>query len=388
MADTIGRITVPAPVQSGAKFPLVSLYGYGMTRDWKIVEHRFGELATLSVQRYAVGAGARRFQFAKPDLDPCDRADLLNFYDQVQGPYQSFIYPAPNDDRQTFTNFTVIFDAPPLSITELQNRAQTGLTFLEILDPAKAPAYAVSSVVTRFPTDALAQALASEVQIIIPLVHIKVRTGGVPDIYFSDRRAVFSGFPGAPSPTTFLPRLIGIGAPGTGDVIMSQSIDGRAENVSFKFGNADRALSALVNDCAIDFAQIDLSFFHVNTGTLIQLWKGVILSWQIDGSAVMSVQCSDGLYPITQAYPPRTVSRQCWKPFNTAILPGYTPCPYSTAGSGGDPTSCDYFYTSANGCLAHGMSQYFGGHPEQPQSVVIKDNGTGIIGGFFRSTVT
>lgn len=390
-ADTIGRITVPAPVRSGAKFPLVSLYGYGMTRAWKIVEHRFGELATMGIQRYAVGGGARRFQFAKPDLDPCDRQDLLDFYDQVQGSYQSFIYPAPNSDRNSFTNYEVVFDTPPLSITELQNRAQTGLTFLEILDPTQAPFYPVSSVVTRFPTDALAQALASEVQTIIPLVHIKPRNSAVPDIFFSDRRLTMSGFPGGTPGMTFLPRLLNIGVPGAGDVIMSQSIDGRAENVQFNIGNADRAMSLLVNDCALDYAAIDLSFFHVGTGILIQLWRGVVLSWQIDGSAVMSLQCSDGLYPITQAYPPRTVSRQCWKPFNKDILPGVRPCPFSTVGNttaGGDPNSCDYFYNSKNGCLAHGMSQYFGGHPEQPQSVVIKDNGTGIIGGFFRSTVT
>ena len=34
------------------------------------------------------------------------------------------------------------------------------------------------------------------------------------------------------------------------------------------------------------------------------------------------------------------------------------------------------------------MSNYFGGHPEQPQNVVIKDDGKGLFGGFFRQTVT
>ncbi|MGA7413113.1 MAG: hypothetical protein WBW33_21735, partial [Bryobacteraceae bacterium] len=160
------------------------------------------------------------------------------------------------------------------------------------------------------------------------------------------------------------------------------------DNVRFVLGNADRALSKLVNDCSLEFAEIDLSLFHVQTSTLLQLWKGLIISWQVDGSAQMSVSCSDGLYPVTQSYPPRSVSRQCWKPFNKDVVPGYRPCPYSTQGTGGDGTKCDYFYNSANGCLAHGMSNYFGGHPEQPQSVVIKDNGTGIIGGFFRHTVT
>ena len=122
---------------------------------------------------------------------------------------------------------------------------------------------------------------------------------------------------------------------------------------------------------------------------MLQLWKGLIISWQVDGSAQMSVSCSDGLYPVTQSYPPRTVSRQCWKPFNKDVIPGYRPCPYSTKGSGGDPTQCDYFYnTSQRLPLARHSRTIFGGHPEQPQSVVIKDDGTGIIGGFFRHTVT
>jgi hypothetical protein len=359
-----------------------------MSRDWKIVEHRFGELATMGVQRYSVGSGVRRFQFVKSSLNYKDRQSLLTFYDQTQGAYASFLYPVPNTDRQTFTNYRVTFDVPPLSITELSNRAQTGLTFLESIDPTQAPVFNIASVVTRFPPDALAQALASEVQTIIPLVHIKVRTPGVPDIYFSDRRIQVNGFPGTTGTTVFLPRMQSVGVPGMSDVIMSQSIDGRAENVRFVFGNADRAMSALVNDCSLEYAQIDLSLLHAGTSTLIQMWKGVVISWQIDGSAQMSMQCSDGLYPITQAYPPRTVSRQCWKPFNRDVVPGYRPCPYATAGSGGNANSCDYFYNSPNGCLSHGMSIYFGGHPEQPQSVVIKDNGTGIIGGFFRASVT
>jgi hypothetical protein len=402
MADQIGRISVPLPVKSGATFPLVTEYGYGMTRDWKIVEHRFGDLATLGVQRYAVGSGARRFQFVKSSLTYLDRQNLLDFYDNTQGSYQSFTYPAPNTDRATFTNYEAVFDTPPLSITELVNRAQTGLTFLEIIDPASAPPYTINSVWTRFPpdpptdpADSLAKMLASEVQVIIPLVHIKVRNTAVPDIYFSDRRVNISGFPGTVSnPTTFLPRLLSVGVPGMSDVIMSQSIDGRADNVRFVFGNADRAMSMLINDCSLEFAQIDLSLLHVGSLALIQLWKGVVISWQIDGSAQMSVTCSDGLYPVTQVYPPRTVSRQCWKPFNTQILPGYKPCPFAEQHGplqGTDPnilTVCDYNYNSPNGCLAHGMSQFFGGHPEQPQSVVIKDNGTGIVGGFFRSTIT
>ncbi|HEY1898120.1 MAG TPA: hypothetical protein VGG62_17705, partial [Terracidiphilus sp.] len=389
MADTIGRIVVPVPVKSGLTFSLKSEYGYGTSIDYTICEHRFGEQATLAIQRYGVGSGARKFQFVKSVLNYKDRKYLLDFFDATQGSYQSFMYPVPSNDRSTFTDVEVVFDVPPVSITELATHAQTGLTFLEIIDPSKAPTAAISSVVTRFPTDALAQALASEVQVLIPLVHIKVRNSAVPDIYLSDRRVNVTGFPGAASPTTFLPRLQSIGVPGTSDVIMSQSIDGRSENVRFLFGNADRTMTKLINDCSIEFAGIDLSFFHVGTGVLLQLWKGIIMSWQVDGSAQMSVQCSDGLYPVTQAYPPHVVTRQCWKPFDKDTQPGVRPCPWTTQGGGhGNAASCDYFFNSPNGCLSHGMSPYFGGHPEQPQSVVIRDNGTGIIGGFFRSTVT
>src|SRR5581483_10898832 len=62
-------------------------------------------------------------------------------------------------------------------------------------------------------------------------------------------------------------------------------------------------------------------------------------------------------------------------------------CPYSTAGSGGDPTSCDYTFDGTNGCTSHGMANYFGGHPLTAQPVFIKDNSSGFIG-FQRDRIT
>jgi len=115
---------------------------------------------------------------------------------------------------------------------------------------------------------------------------------------------------------------------------------------------------------------------------VIQLWKGFIVSYTTDGSPQFTVRCSDGLFQLTQMYPVRAISRQCWKTFNDGVN-----CPYSTHGSGGDPSSCDYYFDSANGCEAHHMTKYFGGHPAQPQGVVIKDNSTGLWG-IGRSTVT
>ena len=88
-------------------------------------------------------------------------------------------------------------------------------------------------------------------------------------------------------------------------------------------------------------------------------------------------------------YPERQVSRQCWKTYNDG-----NNCPWATAGAssaavtaaGGDPTQCDYYLESANGCQIHGMSKYFGGQQADPQGVIIKDDSTGFLG-FGRNSV-
>ncbi len=120
----------------------------------------------------------------------------------------------------------------------------------------------------------------------------------------------------------------------------------------------------------------------MNSNIVIQLWKGFIVSYTTDGTPQFTVRCSDGLFQITQMYPVRAISRQCWKTFNDGVS-----CPYASHGSGGDPSSCDYYFDSANGCQSHNMTKYFGGHPAEPQGVVIKDNSTGLWG-IGRSTVT
>jgi hypothetical protein len=382
VSDQIGRIFVPTPVNSGLTFPLVTEYPYAETQDLEIIEHRFQDNATLGVQRFAVGSGLRRFQFSKSVLSRSERASLVSFYNSVQGSFQYFTYNAPNTDRQTTTPYSVTFDTAPLSITDLVTYCSTGLTFLEVIPTSTAPSYPINATVARFPDSTLASALTGQAQVIIPLVHIKVRDPHVPDVYLSDRRVTVGG-------QLYLPRLLDIGEPGS-DVILVQDITpnrGTSDNVQFAFGNADRAMSAFRRDTGLMYAEIDLSLYHVQSGYLLQLWKGIIIGWQGDQTNRFSVRCSDGLYPITQEYPRRTITRQCWKLFNDGIN-----CPYDSASSnkglGGSPTSCDYYFNSPNGCLAHGMSLYFGGHPAFPQNVVIKDDGSGTILGFGRSTVT
>ena len=392
MSDTLGRITIPTPTPSGLTLnplgPPAILqpdFGYSFTDEAQVISHRFGSGATLQSQRFFVGFGARHFTYRREVLSYADRAYLLNFYEAVQGSFQSFTYNAPSQGTSTTTPYTVIFDSAPLSIQHLSSMCKTGFGMTEIV--ANPPAYTVSGVDVRFPGSVLTPALLSETQQIVPLIHIKVRDPGVPDLYLSDRRCTVAGFPGAPNnPQLFLPRVLDIGEAGS-SVIMSQDISGKSDNLSFTLGNADRAMSLFIRDTSLQFAEIDLCLFHVQSGVLLKLWKGTVIGWQADGSPQFKIQCSDGLWPVMQAYPRRVVSRQCWKTFNDGNF-----CPFATQGSlvgpGASPTSCDYYFNSSNGCLAHGMSPYFGGHPDFPQSVVIKDNGTGIIGGFFRSTVT
>ena len=385
MSDSLGRVTIPEPIASsapstginGSQWPIqASDFGYGVSQDISIVTHHFQSLATLASQRFYVGTGARRFHFIKSKLSHSERTSLLSFYDSVQGGFQTFTYAVPRDDKTGFDNTTVVFDTPPLSLTELVNGCSTGLTLLEFLGSSGTPTYTIASTDTRFPGSTLTTALLSQVQTLVPLVHIKVRNPAVPDIYLSDRRCTVGSH-------LYLPRLLNIGEPGS-DILLTQSLDGRADNLRFTFGNADRAMSLLINDCSLQFASIDLCLYHVNTGVLLQLWKGIIVGWQSDGSPTFAVSCSDGIYPVNQSYPRRTIARQCWKPFNVSPH-----CPWSTTtGHTGSGSSCDYFYDSPNGCLSHGMSQFFGGHPAQPQSVVIKDNATGMIGGLFRDHVT
>src|SRR5579884_3855590 len=373
MPDTIGPIPLPALADSGLTFPLRSDFGSGLTQDHPVVVHQFGELDAKAEQRYAVGLGPRRFAFRRQHLSMRDRDTLVSFWESLQGAGKAFTYNVPNPD-QTTAPTKVTWEYAPLAIQYLANACQTGFNFIEVPDPAAAPSYAVNSTCLRFPSSALQTALLSQVQQIIPLVHIRVRESAVPDIYLSDRRVTVGG-------QLYLPRLLGIGEPGS-DVLITQDISGAADNVRFTFGNADRVMTQLANDTDLKYAQIDLSLFHINSAILLQLWSGFIISFVADGSPQFTAQCSDGLYQITQMYPTRVISRQCWKTFNDGVN-----CPYAAHGSGGDPNSCDYYLESANGCQAHGMARYFGGQQADPQGVVIKDDSTGFLG-FGRNTVT
>ena len=381
MSDTIGRITVPTVINSGQTFPLTTQYPFGFSVERPVIVHRFGSLDAKQEQRYYVGIGPRKFQFKHQNLNWAETNQLKAFWESMQGSWKAFTYTVPNPGGST-TGVLVTFEQAPISFEYLRNAVQVGLNLIEVVDPTQAPTYALNSTCLRLPSTALSTALLSEVQQIVPLVHIRVRESAVADIYVSDRRVTVGG-------QLYLPRLIGIGEPGS-DVLISQDIKGTSDNVRFTFGNGDRVMTQLANDTDLKYAEIDLCLFHVNSGILLQLWKGVIQNFTSDGTPIFPVTCSDGFFQIMNQYPERQLSRQCWKIYNDGVN-----CPWASRGrsasavtaAGGDPTTCDYYLESANGCQVHGMAPYFGAHQADPQGVVIKDDSTGFLG-FGRNTVT
>ena len=293
MSDQIGRIAVPTVINSGQTFPLTTQYPFGFSVERPVIVHRFGSLDAKQEQRYYVGIGPRKFQFKHQNLNWAETNQLKAFWEAMQGPWKAFTYNVPNPGGTT-TGVLVTFEQTPISFEYLRNAVQVGLNLIEVVDPTQAPTYAVNSTCLRFPSTALSTALLSEVQQIIPLVHIRVRESAVADIYVSDRRVTVGG-------QLYLPRLIGIGEPGS-DVLISQDIKGTSDNVRFTFGNGDRVMTQLANDTDLKYAEIDLCLFHVNSGILLQLWKGVIQNFTSDGTPIFPVTCSDGFFQIMNQY--------------------------------------------------------------------------------------
>jgi hypothetical protein len=193
----------------------------------------------------------------------------------------------------------------------------------------------------------------------------------VPDIYVSDRMATVGGL-------TYLPRLLGIGDPGS-DELISQNIDGASDDVRFTFGNADRAMVKLANDTDLHEARIELSLYHVATGIKLDLWAGQIVDWASDKTAEFTVQASDIISALTLQSPVRSISRTCWRIVGDMRY-GCPAAPGST---------CDLTMDGPDGCKAKGglVKLSFGGQILTPQAVQIKDNSTGVMG-FGRDLVT
>ncbi|MBZ5619017.1 MAG: hypothetical protein LAQ69_09875 [Acidobacteriia bacterium] len=269
MPDSLGNITVPEIAVSGT-FPIVADYPFGRSSHPDVAIHQFGSGNAKIEQRFLLGAGAKRFTVRRAFLRDADRRALRDFWESKYGPYGAFTYNAPNDDGNGTTAYTCRFANEPLSWEMLADHAcSLGVTLIEI--SASNPTYPLSSTVTRFPPQALQDALLSQVQQMIPLIKIQPLQSGYPAIYLSDRRCTIGA-------QLYLPRLVDFDG-------ISQGMGNEADDATFTFGNADRVMRDLANDVDLFRATIEFSLYHVGQQIKLDLWKGDIINWQFDSGA-------------------------------------------------------------------------------------------------------
>jgi hypothetical protein len=369
MADTLGNIAVPEIAAAGV-FPLVPEWGFGLSVQPQVAIHQFKSANVKIEQRFYLGNGATRHFFQRTDLTQSEINSLKTFYDAHKGSYQPFTYNVPFEDG-TFGTVTVVFENEPLSWEHLVGAVAVGITFVEI--PTTSPTYTLNSTVTRFPSGALETALLQQVQNCIPLLKIKTKKAGYPEIFVSDRRVTVGA-------QLYQARVLDWDG-------ISQSINGEADTARFVFGNADRVMEALANDVDLYLATIEFSVFHTSTGIKVDLWKGDLVDFECDEGPEFRVSATDSLAALNLLYPYRTIDRLCWKPYDDGVN-----CPFATQGAldgahfpSASGASCDHGFDTANGCLAHGMKRYYGGVFATPQGVRIKTGGT--WGKFGRSLV-
>lgn len=382
MPDTLGGVTVPSVSPSGT-FPLTVDYGFTTIIDPPVKIHTFLGAGDLKrEQRFLLGPGTRQWHIER-ELDEPERLALRNFWESRQSAYQPFTFNCPLEDGTTEAVTACFANAPLITdfMTGAVSRIGGGIDLLEV-PTGSGPTYSVAVTLNRFPDATLATALTAQVQKLIKLVRIKPRLAGYPTIYISDQRCTIGG-------QLYLPRLlrwsgiqqVAIGMPGVGT---------ESDNVQLVFGNADRVMTRLTDDVQLDYATVEILAYHVNSQTLIQLWSGEIVAggWQSNTGPEFSCQCSDHISSPFLLAPPRIIDRKCNK-FYTGIE-----CPFLSVGAlnptdypGADASFCDHGYLTTNGCGAHGMEPYYGGVIANPQSILTKDNSTGVWGLFRNSLV-
>lgn len=356
MPDTIGRISVPEVAASGV-FPIASDRPHGKAIAPRVHEHRFGSANAKIEQSYYEGPGLTTYRVMRRVMGPGERAALAAFMDARVGPYQPFTYNAPGDGWGAATTpVQVRFREPVLTMEHLAGGlASASIVLVE--DPVVFPSYTTAATIERFPDGTMESELANQVQEFIPLVKIRVKEAAVPDIFLSSRRVTVNG-------QLYQARLLRTEG-------ISQQIGGAPDRADFTFGNADRVMQALAADTELQWARIEFSYLHVNTLIKLDLWAGEIASWRKNGLTEFTIGAQDPAADINLIYPPRALSRFCYKPFDQDA------CPASSAGGSnlGDP--CDKGFDTAQGCVYHTMEDYFGGVEPQQQLAHIKDNSQG-----------
>ncbi len=389
MSDQIGAVPIPTIAVSSTPWP-ISLpieFGFINLTQPRVVVHQFGAGNAKREQRFYLGPNPRRWTL-NFELSETQRDDLRNFWEVMNGPVTPFTIVLPKDNAGTTESVTVHFAAEPL-VTDFGIGDVSKVTInLEEIYTGSGPTYPVNTTLQRFPDSTLATALTSQTQSLIPLVHIRPTAyqpgNPLDNIYLSDRRCTVGN-------QLYLPRLLAwdgisqtaVGVPGS---------SGSSDTVTFTFGNADRVMRKLADSVLLTAARVEFSVYHVQSGILLQLWAGQVLpgGFQFGVGPTFTLQCGDIISSPFCILPQKLIDRSCWIAYNNGL-----DCPFSTASTGmdfahfpnADANDCDRGYDSDNGCLAHGMSPYYGGVIAVPQGIRIADNSTGFFG-IGRNTIS
>lgn len=369
--DLLGNVNVVIPDPFGV-FPLTPDYPVAKHIEPMIIVHRFKSANAKIEQRFKLGRGTVVWNLAFQQLTQTDLEALRTFWRDHEGSYAPFTFAEPWEDG-TVNYRQAVFADQPISFEQLRDWITAGtLTLIEW--PTNWPNYYVNQVNDRYPSGIVEDILTWQVQELVPVIVIQPVDRTYPPLYISNQKCnVIRNS----VPVLYHARLIthsGIG----------QTVGGSSDFVRFTFGNADRAMTQVANQVDLFMADVSFGLIHVQTQTLIEIWKGQIDNYRPASDTEFQIECVDGAYDLGQQYPMRRTAPLCGKKYNDAA----SGCPWSTVSGGLDlvhfpaalTSECDRGYETPNGCLAHQMKHYFGGMQIDPQTVRVKNNDTGWFG--------
>ena len=380
-----GLIGIEDPVVSGV-FPTLSDFDVERMLAHEYVTHKF---SLKKEQRILTRKGGNSWRVELKALQQAPLATLYSFYDTHRQPHQLFYFYDPYEAGgaidltgvSTTGRYICRFRDNDLDFNALLDRVFSGsLELIEVNASASVQSIGATLdfdiTTSRYPRDTsgggFVTAFWSKADLtgtmdIVPLVVIMPkRAGQATFIRVSDRLCNIDNTT-IGGPTEFhgdyVPRLLSWEC--------SQQI-GEGDRGSFVMDNADQVWDAYAQQMDLGRAIISL---NIQSATqfggqyTLKLWRGYIVDWNSDRTAgTFTIECEGGIHALNQKLPRRTATTTCPLEFNFG-----TQCPYATQGSGGDPDECDKGLDTANGCTAHGMTNYF-------QGVVVKPvTATGLL---------
>lgn len=394
MPDLLGNlISIADPTISGV-FPLPADFDVERSSGAEYVVHKIG---LKKEQRILKRKGGNRWKVTNRFTKQSQLETLYTFFDAHRSPQQLFYFYDPFESGGAIDltgasvtgRYIVRFATTDLPVNYLLDGvAQVDVELVEVNTATTAVLVGVNWQYRNWrrtnSVETFTQAAITDDYAVVHLAMVTPINAADEPIRVSDRRTqMVQNFNfGAPTVRTgiYVPRLLAWD--------LEQEIDS-SDQASFVFDDADGVWSAYCKQVDLDRAEVDFTVAPYIPGgpahaELIQLWRGYVVDWewnQKDGT--FTLQCAGGINALQQQFPLRTISTTCQVlRFNDGV-----DCPYSAQGSGGDANSCDKSLDGANGCAAHGMTNYFQGVVIKPQAVSGKLNNTGVAG-FFKKGYT